>query len=191
MTKYLAMVMLFVLASCLPWQKPHAQVSQSFPLAGSNGGTFARDKAAEDVIARSLIKLLTARHITGTSRYFPTLLSEGVCSSILKGSWVSMMSTDEGPSAFYKTDDISQPSNDLLKMVKDIANHYKPMRRYAVSVWREKLANGSSRYWVGIVLAKSPVSDWFGSHLGADTPQEMAHPNYVAKRDISPTCRQK
>jgi hypothetical protein len=77
-------------------------------------------------------------------------------------------------------------------MVIDItALHYEPMKRYAVAVWKETLASGPSRYWVGVVLAKSPASEWFGSHLGADDPQEMISPNGQAERDVSPECRQR
>jgi len=181
MPKSFSLVLLLVLASV-----SHSQDSQVLRLSGPNGGTFARDKAGEDVVAKSLTDLLAEQRITGLSRYYPTLLSEGVCSSILKGSWVTMMRTD-GPAAFYQSDDISQPSNKLRKMVIDetAALHPEPMKRYAVAVWEEHLANGSSRYWVGIFLAKSPLSDWLGSHLGADTPQEMISPNGQAERDVS------
>jgi hypothetical protein len=160
-------------------------------LSGSNGGSFARDKAGENVVAKSLTDVLAEQRITGLSRYYPTLLSEGVCSSILKRSWVKMMRADEAPATFYQTDDISQPSNELRQMVIDTAHNYKPMKRYAVAVWKENLTNGSSRYWVGVLLGKSPASDWFGSHLGADTPQEMISPNGQAESDVSPECRQR
>jgi hypothetical protein len=153
--------------------------------------SFARDRAAEEVVSKSLIQLLANQRITGLSRYQPALLSEGVCSSVLKGSWVKLMHADEAPSTFYQTDDISVPSNELRQMVIDTARHYKPMKRYAVAVWKENLPSGRARYWVGITLAKSEASDWFGNHLGADTPQEMASPNFDAKQDIAPECRHK
>jgi hypothetical protein len=102
-----------------------------------------------------------------------------------------MMRADEAPATFYRTDDISQTSNELRTMVIQTADHFKPMKRYAVAVWKENLANGSSRYWVGVILAKSPLSDWLGSHLAADTPQEMMSPNGQAARDVSAQRRQR
>jgi hypothetical protein len=191
MPKSLTLLLLLVLASVLHSQDSHRHDSPAPQLPGPNGATFARDKAGEDVVAESLTKLLAEQRITGLSRYYPTLLSEGVCSSILKGSWVSMIKTDEGPSAFYRTDDISQPSNELRQMAVDTALHYVPMKRYAVAVWKENLTSGSSRYWVGVVLAKSSLSDWLGSRLGADSPQESFSPNGPAERDVSPECRHK
>jgi hypothetical protein len=153
--------------------------------------TVARDRSAESIVAKSLSVLLADQHITGLTRYDPPLLSEGVCSSIKKNSWVTLMKADEGLQAFYQTNDPSQPSNELRALAIDTAHKYKPMSRFAVAVWKEKLASGSSQYWVAVVLAKSAASDWFGSHLGADTPREMVSPNYAAVEAVVPECRHK
>jgi hypothetical protein len=101
------------------------------------------------------------------------------------------MTADEGPEAFYQTDDPAQPSRELPTMAIDTARHYKPMSRFAVVVWKQRLASGSLQYWVAVVLAKSAASDWFGSHLGADTPGEMRSPNYEAREAVIPECRRK
>jgi hypothetical protein len=148
--------------------------------------TFARDRSAESIVAESLSVLLAEQHITGLTRYDPPLLSEGVCSSIRKNSWVILMKADEGPQAFYQTTDPAQPSSELRALAIDTANKYKPMSRFAVTVWKENSANGSSRFWVAIVLAKSAASDWFGSHLGGDTPREMISPNHAAVEAVGP-----
>jgi hypothetical protein len=153
--------------------------------------TIARDRSAESIVAKSLSALLADQHITGLTRYDPPLLSEGVCSSIKKNSWVTLMKADEGPQAFYQTNDLAQPSNELHTLAIDTAHKYKPMSRFAVAVWKENLASGSSQYWVAVVLAKSAASDWFGSHLGADTPREMISPNYAALEAVVPECRHK
>jgi hypothetical protein len=191
MPKSLSLVLLLVLTSVLHSQDSHRQDSQVLRLSGPNGGTFARDNAGEDVVAKTLTELLAEQRITGLSRYYPTLLSEGVCSSILKGSWVQMMTADlEAPKTFYQTDDLSQPSNELRKMFTRTAD-FKPMKRYAVAVWKENLANGSSRYWIAVIFAKSPLSDWLDNHLAQDTPKEMISPNGQAERDVYPECRQR
>jgi hypothetical protein len=153
--------------------------------------TPARDRTAELAVAKSLKTLLADQHMTGLTRYDPPLLNEGVCSSVLKNSWVHLLTADEGPQAFYQTDDPSQPTRELQNMAVDTALHYKSMSRFAVAVWKQRLAGGSSRYWVAVVLAKSAVSDWFGSHLGADAPQEMRSPNYEAREAVIPECRHK
>jgi hypothetical protein len=153
--------------------------------------TFARDRSAESIVAKSLSVLLADQHITGLTRYDPPLLSEGVCSSIKKNSWVTLMKADEGPQAFYQTNDPAQPSSELRALAIDTAHKYKPMSRFAVAVWKEKLASGSSQYWVAVVLAKSAASDWFGSHIGADTPREVISPNYTAVEAVVPECRHK
>lgn len=152
---------------------------------------FARDRSAESIVAKSLSALLAEQHITGLTQYDPPLLSEGVCSSIKKNSWVALMKADEGPQAFYQTNDPAQPSSELRALATDTAHKYKPMSRFAVAVWKENLASGSSQYWVAVVLAKSAASDWFGSHLGADTPREMWSPNYAAVEAVAPECRHK
>jgi hypothetical protein len=164
-----------------------AKAQSSVPAAR----TFARDRASEDTVAKSLNVLLADQHITGLKRYDAPLLSEGVCTSIRKQSWVNLMKTDEGPQAFYQTNDPAQPSSELRKLAIDTALHYKPMARLAVAVWTEKSASGSSQYWVAVVLAKSAISDWFGGHLGADTPQEMRSPNFAAVEAVVPECRHK
>lgn len=114
--------------------------------------TTTRDRAAEYIVAKSLNVLLKDQHITGLTRYDPPLLSEGVCSSIRKHSWVNLMTTDEGPQAFYQTNDPGQPSSELRTLARDAAHRYKPMSRFAVAVWKEKLASGSSQYWVASSL---------------------------------------
>jgi hypothetical protein len=151
----------------------------------------SRDRSAELVVAKSLSTLLADQHITGLTRYNPPLLSEGVCSSILKNSWVHLMTTDEGPQAFYQTDDPEQPTRELRTLAIDTAREYKPMSRFAVAVWKRRLASGSWQYWVAVVLAKSAASDWFGSHIGADTPREMRSPNSEAREAVISECRHK
>ena len=153
--------------------------------------TFARDRSAESIVAKSLSVLLAEQHISGLTRYDPPLLSEGVCSSIRKNSWVTLMRADEGPQTFYQTNDPTQPSSELRALAIDTANKYKPMSRFAVAVWKENSASGSPQFWVAVVLAKSAASDWFGSHLGGDTPREMISPNYAAVEALVPECRHK
>src|ERR1700744_3181769 len=70
-----------------------AKAQSSVPVTPS----FARDRASEDTVAKSLSILLADQHITGLKRYDAPLLSEGVCTSIRKQSWVNLMKTDEGP----------------------------------------------------------------------------------------------
>lgn len=194
-----ASVLALLLASAcyLHSQGPLRQASKQVQLTRPNGATFARDRSGEDAIAKSLTGILTQNGITGLSRYNPTLLSEGVCSSVLKGEWVSMMLTDEGPSAFYETDDINHPGDHLRNLATYITAHYEvkrhatPFKRFAVAVWKEDMPSGATRYWVGVLLAKSPISDWLGLHLGGDTPKEMRSPNYEAEEDVAPACRSK
>ncbi len=163
---------------------------RSIAAAGSAPSVLVRDKGAEEVVSKLLTKLLTDQNILGLSRYRPSLLSEGVCSSAREGDWVHMMKTDEAPAgAFYQSNDPGQSSADLLRLVSDASEGYKPMSRYAVAVWKAKSVNGSSQYWIGVILSKSAISNWAGSHLGADTPGEMFSPNADAEKDVARECR--
>lgn len=197
MRNAIAPALLLASACFLHSQGPPHHASKQVQLTRPNGAIFARDSTGEDAIAKSLTGILAQNGITGLSRYNPALLSEGVCSSVLKGEWVSMMLTDEGPSAFYETDDINRPSDQLRNLATYITAHYNvkrhasPFKRFAVAVWKEDMPNGTSRYWVGVLLAKSPISDWLGLRFGADTPKEMRSPNYEAEEDVAPVCRSK
>jgi hypothetical protein len=152
---------------------------------------YIRDRSSEEKVAKSLSLLLADQHITGLKRYEAPLLNEGVCSSIRTHNWVRLMLTDEGLQVFYQTIDPGQPSSELRKLAVATARHYKPMQRFAVSVWSERSASGSTQYWVAVVLGHSAILDWLGLHLGADTPAEMRSPNAAAIADVIPECRNK
>ena len=57
-----------------------------------------------------------------------------------------LMTMDEGPQAFYQTEDPAQLTPELRKLAIDTAREYKPMSRFAVAVWKQKLAIGSWQY---------------------------------------------
>ena len=156
----------------------------------------ARDKGAEDIVAKLLLRLLSDRQLSAPSRYQPSLLSEGVCSSAIKGAWVKMMETDEGPmGAFYETSSVDDPSEELRKLVErgdwDARRWGRKRSRFAVAVWKRGAQDSSTDYWVGVVLAKSAFPEWAGLHFGADTPGEMISPNADAKAAVIPQCRHK
>jgi len=161
--------------------------------AQSTNTAAVRDKGAEDAVAKSLLKMLADHQLAKLSRYYPPLLSEGVCSSADKGAWGAMMETDGGPKAFYQTTQVGEPSDELRKLVEREEEQELRWRmrssRFAVAVWKRRMADGSVHYWVGVVLAKSAISEWTGLHLGGDTPAEMISPNSAAKTAVIPECR--